>query len=73
MNSHHLIKHLVNSPAGHSRPMGVNVMQGLAPYKGLKGVADALRQALEAVASLQQDCQPAICMIQVLILSLATD
>lgn len=73
VSGHNLTKHLVNSPTGLSRPMGVNVVQGLAPYQGLKGVADALRQALEAVAPLQQDCQPATCMSQVLISSLATD
>ena len=63
VNGHNLTKHLVNSPTGLSRPMGVNVVQGLAPYQGLKGVADALRQALEAVAPLQQDCQPATCNV----------
>ena len=73
VSGHNLTKHLVNSPTGLSRPMGVNVVQRLAPYQGLKGVADALRQALEAVAPLQQDCQPATCMSQVLISSLATD
>ena len=73
VSGHNLIKHLVNSPAGLSRSMDVNVMQGLAPNQGLKGVADALRQPLEAVASLQQDCQPATCMCQVLMSSLATD